>query len=760
MRNKILMGVSLLALLGSTSQSMAQTATSGGLEDVVVTAQRIRQNLEDVPISVSSFDSAQLEQLQIKGTADISRLVPNMFGTNNVGTGSANVYYLRGMGQTESFPTFDPQVGTYVDDIYIGRQSANNFGLFDVDQLQVLRGPQGTLFGRNSTGGAVVVSLAKPTDAFGGYVEGGYGAYNRDFGEASVNLPASHEILTKTSVYGIRDDGYVDDVATATRLNAHNDYGVRESVRLVPASMDNVIWDLSADYIHSGFNAEQNSPANGKRVSYSGYGDVSAPVAVVGGASILADIQNIIKQPIGNLANGEDLRAWGAMSNLEIGLPGGKLNVITGYRGQNQIGAADFPFPAVSGSLVPYDNNELGQFGIALNSQVNQYSQELKWTGSLGDKVDYTAGVFYLYEENTSRYLETLTIPIAPLTVLGLELSSPEDFHNNTDSKAAYTQFDYKADEHLTVTLGARFTDENKTYRVHALGPNGFDSADVLAAGHPTSLTTDQLTPHLSLQYRFDPQLMVYGSATRGFQGGGWNSLTAAALTVTAFTPETVWTYETGARFESSDHRLRLNGDFFYNDIHNYQLVTLGPGQGNFVTENAADLITYGAEADLTYKPIDNLTLSGTLGLQNGYYTNPSATTQTQRTACLSGVSADCGQGIVSPDGGLAPPEYLPPVSATLAALYVWKFDHYDLLTSAGAQFQGRDHVDTSGVHDGLSGSHALLDLGATLKLNDQRISITAECQNCLNSNYEAAYLFVKYYNTPGLWDIKVRYDF
>ncbi len=760
MRKSLLIGASMAALAGYANATSAQTATSGGLEDVVVTAQRVKQNIEDVPIAVSSFDSAQLEQLQVNGTADITRLVPNMFGTNNVGTGSANVYYLRGMGQTESFPTFDPQVGTYVDDIYIGRQSANNFGLFDVDQLQVLRGPQGTLFGRNSTGGAVVISLAKPTDTFGGYVEGGYGAYNRAFGKASVNLPISSEILTKTSVYGVRDDGYVDDVATGTRLNAHNDYGVRESVRLAPSSMDNVVWDLSADYVHSGFNAEQNSPANGKRVSYSGYGNVNAPIAVLGGGPILADIQSIIKQPIGDLANGEDLRAWGGMSNLEVALPGGKLNVITGYRGQNQIGAADFPFPSVSGALVPYDNNYLGQFGIALNSQVNQYSQELKWTGNVGEKLSYTAGLFYLYEENTSRYLETLTIPIAPTTVLGLELSSPEDFHNNTDSKAAYTQFDYKADEHLTVTVGARFTDENKTYRVHALGPNGFDTADVLAAGHPTSLTTDQFTPHLSLQYRLDPELMLYGSATRGFQGGGWNSLTAAALTVTAFTPETVWTYETGARYESADHRLRLNGDVFYNDIKNYQLVTLGPGSGNFVTENAADLITYGAELDASYKPIDALTLSGTLGLQNGYYVNPSATTQTQRSACLSGVSADCGQGIISPDGGLAAPEYLPPVSATLAAVYDWKIDNYDILPSVGVQFLGRDHVDTSGVHDGVSGTHALLDLGTTLKLPDSRLSITAECQNCLQTNYVAAYLFVKYYNTPGIWDVKLRYDF
>jgi iron complex outermembrane receptor protein len=137
-------------------------ADTGDLQEITVTAQRRSQNLQQVPISVSAFTADELQTQQVFSTKDLEQFVPNMFAANNVGQGSANVYYIRGLGQTQSFPTFEPQVGTYVDDIYISRQNANNFALFGVQDLEVLNGPQGTLFGRNSTGGAIVVTLQKP----------------------------------------------------------------------------------------------------------------------------------------------------------------------------------------------------------------------------------------------------------------------------------------------------------------------------------------------------------------------------------------------------------------------------------------------------------------------------------------------------------------------------------------------------------------------------------------------------------------------
>ncbi|MEM7504021.1 MAG: Plug domain-containing protein, partial [Pseudomonadota bacterium] len=150
-------------------QTAAAQNTEGTLlEEILVTAERREASVQEVPIAVSAFGEAQIEKLQIDETLDLINLIPNLFGGNNTGLGTANMYYLRAQGNDESIATFDPPVGTYVDDVYITRQNANNFSFFDIERIEVLRGPQGTLFGRNTTGGAINIILAKPQEEFGG----------------------------------------------------------------------------------------------------------------------------------------------------------------------------------------------------------------------------------------------------------------------------------------------------------------------------------------------------------------------------------------------------------------------------------------------------------------------------------------------------------------------------------------------------------------------------------------------------------------
>ena len=261
----------------STGTSSTDTSSPDVLGEVTVTAQRRAENLQNVPIAVTNFTAEQLATQQITTTEDLERMVPNMFAANNVGQGSANVYYLRGLGQTQSFPTFEPQVGTYVDDIYIARQNANNFALFGVDSVQVLNGPQGTLFGRNSTGGAIVVTLKKPGEEFGGDVQASYGSIGdfwADFftGRASIDVPINQQLLTRTSVYGITNDGYVHDVTTDERLNGTHNWGVREALRFMPADWSNLEWNFSADYERNDDANLLNQPGpDGDRISYSGF---------------------------------------------------------------------------------------------------------------------------------------------------------------------------------------------------------------------------------------------------------------------------------------------------------------------------------------------------------------------------------------------------------------------------------------------------------------------------------------------------------
>ena len=229
-------GVAVLAMVAATpafAQAPAAADAAGdsggntGVTDIVVTAQRRAENVQDVPIAISAFSSDQLRQQGVSSALDLGQFVPNLIAQNNTGLGSANAYYLRGLGNTETIPTFDPPVGTYVDDVFLSRQNANNLNLFDVERVEVLRGPQGTLFGRNTTGGAINVILREPGKDFGGYAEVGYGRFNKKLVRGSVDIPLAPTFSVKLSGYWQEDDGYVKNTTTGERLNDQDGWGAR-----------------------------------------------------------------------------------------------------------------------------------------------------------------------------------------------------------------------------------------------------------------------------------------------------------------------------------------------------------------------------------------------------------------------------------------------------------------------------------------------------------------------------------------------------
>jgi len=735
--------------------SAAEESPSSSLEEVVVTAQRREQNLQDVPLAVSSFSAKDLEVQQITSTLDIARNVPNFIASNNVGQASANVYFIRGLGQTQSFPTFEPQVGTYVDDIYIGRQNANNFALYGLDQLEVLRGPQGTLFGRNSTGGAVVVSLQKPQPTFGGDMEVGYGAYGRWFGHGYVDAPISDELLTRFAAFGINDDGYVQNLTTGQTMNKTKDWGVREAISFLPAS--NISWNLSGDYGDNDAANVLNQPMSGDgvngsdRVSYSGFSQDRGA------------LESFLTGEKGRLGQGVDVRSYGAMSNLKMDFSAGTLNLITGYRGLKQLTGVDFPDTAF-GPAVPYDQGAIGQFALAQDLKSDQYSQEIKWTATVGERFNYTAGAFYLYEKNNDDFGAVANLGIlfgAPYFPFPL---GDETSINSTHSSAIYAQGDYKFTDALTLTLGGRFTREIKTLEVAPNTPTGgFTTADIQAAGFATKLTANEFTPRAALQYRVDPDLMFYASATRGFQGGGWNGLAFSAATFNDFKPETVWSYESGMRSEWLDKTVRLNVNFFYEDVKAYQLLS-DAGGGNFVSNNAANFFAYGMESEIAWKPVDALTLSLNVGLMQAEYYSPSATVAAQQAACQAApglTNASCGQGIVDAYGNLATPSNTPHANAAVHAAYDLHVGGATLSPNIGVQWTGTQNVGTEGLPGGADPAYATLDAGLAVKPNSLPLTVTLECKNCTMKNWGTAYLFgYRYYNVPGFWDARINYKF
>jgi iron complex outermembrane receptor protein len=742
------------ALAQTTAPSPTPTAAVG---EVIVTAQRRSENLQSVPIAVTALSPETLATDHISTTLDIARVVPNMFAANNVGQGSANVYFIRGLGQTQSFPTFDPQVGTYVDDIYIGRQNANNMALFGVEDIQVLRGPQGTLFGRNSTGGAILITLQKPADDFSGSAELGYGSYGRFFGSASVNMPINDQVKTRFSVYGITDNGYVEDTTTGNTLNATHDYGFREAVTIKPAGLGHVEWDLSADYAHNNAANVLNQPGDGgidgsDRVSLSGFS--TAPGA----------LEPYLTGEKGKLGQGVVVASWGFASNIKADFSAGTLNFITGFRALSQALAVDFPDSAL-GPAVPFDQGAIGQFALAQELRSYQYSQEIKWSGDIGSRLKYTTGVFYLFETNDDNFGAVANLgPVIGAPYFPFPLGD-EFTKNQTTSIAAYVQGDYKITDALTLTLGGRFTHEVKNLDAIPNAPGaGFTTAQIDEAGYLTKLKANEFTPRIALDYQIDPNLMVFASATRGFQGGGWNGLAFNAATFNNFAPETVWSYETGFRYQTPDHKLTFNTTAFYEDVSKYQLLSDNVVAASFVTTNAANLRAYGAEFDSSWRPIDHLTLSANVGLMDAKYYDASAGVKLQQAECAAAPGAanpNCGQGIVNLGGHLAQPTYVPPVTAATNLSYEWVFSHFSLTPNIGVQWTAREQVSTAGVAPGLIDSHALLDMGLMFQPEGKKWSITAECRNCTMEDYGITYLFgYKYYNEPGRWDVKFDVKF
>jgi iron complex outermembrane receptor protein len=322
---------------GRTSQS--DQSDQGGIADIVVTAQRREERIQNVPISISAFSAEQLAAQGVSNTLQLAQYVPNLFAMNNTGLGSANSYYLRGLGNTETIATFDPPVGTYVDDIYISRQNANNLSLFDVERVEVLRGPQGTLFGRNTTGGAINIILRKPGRDFKGFAEVGYGRYDNKLARASFDLPVAESLSVKVSGYWKDDKGYLKNVTTGQRLNDDDGWGVRLGARaeLSPSAS----WTGSYAHIVSKGENLLNFQCNPANPS-----DCKGRFATTGlreGNRRGRSRRSVIRGRKANYGLGNNAATDLITSNLELGIGDNlTLNVITGYVAISQQFALDF----------------------------------------------------------------------------------------------------------------------------------------------------------------------------------------------------------------------------------------------------------------------------------------------------------------------------------------------------------------------------------------------------------------------------------
>jgi iron complex outermembrane receptor protein len=774
-KSELLAGVAaILALSLSVPVGVAFAQGTGAsndqIQEITVTSQRREEKLQSVPLAVTAFTSESLKTQQINNTLDLAQFVPNMVAHNNTGLGSANTYYIRGLGNTESIATFDPPVGTYVDDVYIARQNLNNFTLFDVQRIEVLRGPQGTLFGRNTTGGAINVIMNKPSDNFQGYGEAGFGKYNAVSARASVDLPINEKVLTKLSGFWDRDSGWATDVTTKSKLNYDRNWGLRGALRLLPT--DGITWDVEWDNVYENYSNYLNflDPVTGGRVSHSGFYQGGLIGLVYG------DKAKYGPTAISN--------SWATTSNLTWDINDNlSISNISGYRQTQQMFANDF---------FDFAGSSAGGFNITNLGRNEQYTNELKATGKLMDGMfDYVAGYYYFRENSQTDFADIFNnafiglpfaLPNAPLVL------SDRLLVNSTIADAVYTQWDYHPFEQVTLTAGARFTDEVKRFDVNsdplvAPFPNNaiigqLSSQGVAEAGIPRRLHSALVTPRFAAQYQLTPDIMFFASTTRGFKSGGWNARGESSAADTAFKPEKVWSEELGMRSSWFENRLRVNitGFYAYDEQIQIPAAVLVGNQTVFNTTNPADMEIYGGEFEITALPTPDLTVTTAFGVSHSDYQNVSPAVTAQQSACRTalrtgnsaGISANCDQGFVDSTGNVADPVRVPDYTLAMTVSYHMDFGFMTAVPTAVISVVGPHAIGTAGDSRPTSdpkayvGEELVFDFGMTFTpAAFPDLSLTAECKNCLNNDYPVSLLPPnQFLNNPGIWDVKLRYRF
>jgi len=686
------------------------------LEEVIVTSERRQASVQDVPVAVSAFNEELVEQLQIDDTLDLIHVVPNMFGGNNTGLGTANMYYLRAQGNDESIATFDPPVGTYVDDVYITRQNINNVALFDVERIEVLRGPQGTLYGRNTTGGALSVIMKKPGEAFGGFVEAGAGSYGRTTLRGSVDIPVSDNLLTKISGYWVEDDGYLENRRDGKDYNNAELSGIRAAMRWLIS--DSMTWDLAIDGGTTEF------------ANIHGFIDGDDRVTTSGLPPGLPDGSN--KADYGN-----EVQTFNITSNLSWDAWGGTANFIVGNRQIDHDFLLNFPLFEAMPDFFVIDN--IGEHDM--------FSAELKWSGDIMDGGAFLqAGVYYMDEENTTDFRDYLDLAFfgAPLPPSTAWLNIADRvMENTTESFAVYAQADIQVGENGTLTLGVRYTDEEK--EVDFTGT--VNSAAMVAAGIPLSQTEDKFTPRIAYAHRFTDQLMMYASATNGFKSGGWNARGSSSTELQAFGPESIWSYELGMRGEWMDGRLRTNITAFYSDLEDLQ-TTSATQDGQFLTTNAGGLEVPGIEAEITALPTDNWNIFASMGWQNAEYQD-----------LVGGCTVpNANLAAYDPNCNVAEPKRSPHQTYTLGTSADFSLGGFTVTPNIMFRYIGAQYPATRS--QGYNESVTLMNAGVKVVMPNERWELNLECKNCGDKEFAQSVLFTPYYNLPMTYMASVKYRF
>ncbi|WP_088306539.1 TonB-dependent receptor [Novosphingobium sp. B 225] len=681
-------GAMLVATPAFAQNAEESDAKSAEKQEIVVTAQFRSQKLQDVPLAITAVTGETLERRGQTSLADVGNNAPNVTLRQSAATfGPSVVAYIRGVGQRDTNFGLEPGVGLYIDDVYLPTMHGSLLNLVDLDRVEILRGPQGTLAGQNSIGGAIKLYSKKPSASPDAYLSATYGSYNRVELRGGTNFTlVPDQLFVRLTGAGVRKDGYVTRYdyrcthpsstipgsATGNDCKLGTEGGKeyvagRMALRWIPSSRAtlDIAVDVTRDnsevapstLLYVGRAANPGSTLTGVAtptaaayllagnvygtatgspyISYSPYGAYAQDTF---SNSPFTSYENYIdiaprdgsapwSAPLKSALN-----TWGISGTLNVDLSDAlKLTSITAYR--------EFDGNYSSGDGSPFTPT------MQANRVYNhQFSQEVRLSAKLGEMANLTVGGYYFHKR--SRYAARIT-----LTTLAFN----EDDTIPATNKAAFANLEVNPAENFTILGGIRYTDQSKTFTYGRFGVPGSSSGGVVPAslaplnGLVGKFSGDRVDYRVGAQYRISPEAMFYGQFSTGFRGGGINPRPFFPQQALPHNPESLKAYEIGLKTDLLDRTLRFNTSAFinkYNDI----LVTVAscpltgaPAAPCSLPLNAGDATIKGFETELSWRPVPGLSIDGSLAYLNFHYDSISA------AAANSGIGTEDKGQYISP---------------------------------------------------------------------------------------------------------------
>jgi iron complex outermembrane receptor protein len=611
MNNRIVTMSALALIMGNTSVALAQQA-AGGLEEVIITAERRSASLQEVPVSVSALSAEGLENRVIQEAEDLQRFVPSLKMTNNITTPTNLSVSMRGSAvQDASLVVAESPFGIYIDDVYLARLNGNNATLSDIERVVVLRGPQGTLYGRNTVAGAVKFVTRDPGEESWFNASAGVGNWDQYKLNFSGGMQLNDSWAASLSGQITEKDGQFDNVATGQEVGLERNTALRGKLRYTGSDTFDAVASLSWSKAEN--DALQQPPGVTPTVPGDQVFESDDVVPVLGDYKV--STPSVPRQPAFRFPEGtapgiadepfEELTQIIASLKLSWEIGGGTLESITAYVETDDDFTADF--------------SGLGLIMAATNPVVDQYSQEFKFESSAMDgRLNYILGAYFFRETSEQPFSWQFITP-----------TSYSFIESETDSIALFGQADYSITDNLTATVGLRWVEDEKDFSIRFAGlPSALlpvPAEDFVEL----SESYDAVTPRFAINYAFEDvgfidSGMTYASASQGFKSGGFSGIAIFGLTDSRipYFEETNWTYEFGIKADMFDNRLRVNANYFMSRTEDAQLNATVNGGASFPVQNAGDVNVDGLETEITWVPVDGLTLFANAAFMDGEFKN------------------------------------------------------------------------------------------------------------------------------------------